>query len=722
MSVPSIKPLRLFQIACVFLVGAIFWIFRHECLEAEAQGKSCLSPVADPISRIVDFGTFILNRHWDYPNYEVLVVGVGLAAVLLTLLIRRRCSWWALFYIAALALAVTGEYFALRRNRSYTLRYHIGGLVAALGAFAFMARRAPELLSQGWLETKRLASKVRLSEALAVFAILTIACVNRFYQLNRNPSGYDAEACPHRMVADSWTRILEQEIGGHFQQSSGLSSVLLHRLFTRVNHPTLFYLDERLMSVGISLLGCIVIYFFMRNLRGAYAALIALILYVLGPLDMEWARLPVMHHVPVILAMLLAWATFNALSTRSWASFCALALLIPCTKFVYPSAKLALFGPLAAIAGIVLFQRRDWRGHWSKLLYIFVGLGLFIGLRSVAYYLVHERIVFMPPFDNPYPSHVPVSQLERIQQMLKQGMYFFYEIFYGPVEPTHWTIHAMVPPARSLSSITVVFITLAFLRLLFILKRPESLVFIGMIIGGLIPGMATQLADRRIAVSLTLCLILGVLELTWFLDQLVARGSRLLAAMIKCLIPICLIGCLGLSQTTEFFGRQNSRPIQMQVGDTAISMVRDNTLVVYLADERSCEMFYTLYSRMIDPERLIAFTTAYEGSNGAERQIASPAPILTTWHYQHTGLAPQAENLRQTKQWRHYLYIFQPSAPREAWRELLKQRYPHGKETIVEYPTANNQRMLFFEVDTNLEGQAQQQTQQIEVDQEVLAR
>lgn len=699
MSKISTKPLRLFQLACLLFVGLGCWLFRLECLDSEVAGRTCLDQVKDPIARIVSFGTYILNRHWNYPIYELQVVGGCLAFIFLVLLVRRRCSWWSFLYLAALTLAVVGEYWALKGKPRYTLLYHLGAFIVGLGAFALLCKRSPELLERGWLETKRVVAKVRVGEVLAVLAILAIACVTRFYQLNRNPSSYDAEACPHRMVAGSWTKILEQEIGGHVQQSSGMSSVVLHRLFTRLDHPTLFYLDERIMGVGISLFGCVVMYFFMRNLRGAYAAFLALILYVLGPLDLDWSRLPVMHHVPVILALLLAWATFNALSTRSWVSFLALALLIPCTKFVYPSAKLALFGPLAAIAGIVLFQRREWIGHYRKFLYVFIGLGLFVGLRSVAYYLVHDRFVFIPPFDNPYPSHVPMSQLERIQKMLIQGSYFFYEIFYLPVEPTHWTNHAIVPPVRSLSSITVVFMGLVFTRLLFLLRKPESLVFIGMIVGGLIPGMATQLADRRIAVSLTICLVLGVLELSWFLDILVARGSKILAGLLKFAIPLCLIGCLGLSQTTAFFGRYNGRPIQMEVGDTTLQMLKDNTLVVYLADERSCEMFYTLYTRMLDADRSIAFTTPFEGADGAERQIKNPTPILTNWFYTHTDLAPQREKLKQTTQWANYLFIFQPTAHREPWRKLLKETYPQGKETIIEYSVIHNQRMLFYEVD-----------------------
>jgi len=660
--------------------------------------------VAEPVTHIISFGTYILNRHWDYSYYEMLVAGGALAIVLLSLLFRRSCSWWCVLYIAALVLSGLGEYSALNRNQNRTLIYHLAAFVAALGAFALMVRRSPELLSKGWLETKRVTAKVTTTEVFCVMVILAIACINRFYQLNTNPSGYDAEACPHRMVADSWMKIFRQEVGAYVQQSSGMSLVVLHKLFTDVNHPTLFYLDERLMSVAISLLGCAVMYFFVRNLRGPYAAFLALVLYVFGPLDIDWSRLPVMHHIPVILSLLLAWATCNALRTRSWGSFLAVALLILCTKFVYPSAKLALFGPLAAVCGVVLFQRKEWRGHYVKLLYVFLGLFLYVGLRSVVYYVVHGHFLVVAPFENPYSPDVQVSQFERIKQMLGQGLYFFYEVFFAPASPTHWTHHATIPPSRSLSSVTVVFCVLVFTRLLFLWKKPEALMFMAMIVGGLIPGMATELADRRIAMSLTLCLVLGVLELSWFFDTVVARGSRVLTGVLKFAVPVCLIGCIGLFQTTQFFGRYNGRPIQTLAGETVLKTVQDNTLVLYLAEERRCEVFYTLYTRMLDPQREIGFATAHEGPKNAKEQILSPEPILTSWYYTETALAPQIESLKQNKKWGHYLFIFQPTAEREVLRTLLKQTYPQGKETIVNYSEALGQRILLYEVDNTESG------------------
>jgi hypothetical protein len=314
--------------------------------------------------------------------------------------------------------------------------------------------------------------------------------------------------------------------------------------------------------------------------------------------------------------------------------------------------------------------------------------------------MVHNQVVFIHPFDNPYPADVKVSQYERIQQMLGQGIYFFYEVFFAPASPTHWTNHATVIPARSLSSFTVVFTLLAFTRLIFLLKRPEALVIIGMIAGGLIPGMATELADRRIAVSLVLCLVLGVLEFCWFIETLANRGSRVLAKVIQGAALVGLILCLGIAQTTAFFTRYTARPIQMEAGDSVLKILKDDTLVVYLAEERRCEMFYSLYTRMRESNGSIAFATAHEGRKGAKEQIFAPEPILDSVYYTLSQLASQIQALKGGRIWRYYLFVFQPTPQREEWRTLLKQLYPQGNESLIEYSSSQGQRMLIYEVDT----------------------
>lgn len=699
MSSPHTTRLRLFQLLCLLVVAAVFAFLRNECLSAELGGIGCLAPAAALFSPVKEFGTLLLNYHRDYYLYELGIAALGVLLIVFTLLFRKNITAWALLYLLALTLTGVGEMFAIEKKAQLVLYSGLAAALAAVLAFALMWRRSPALLSEGWLETKRTTAPLRIIEIVLVAAIMAAGILARFHDLNRNPSGYDAEACPHRLVADSWQEILKQEVGQAVQQSSGMSWVALHKLFTRIDHFNLFYLDERLLGVGISLACCLAIFFFVRNLRGSFAAVLALSLYVFGPLDLDWSRLPVMHHLPVLLGILMAWTALNALSTRSLRSFLLLALLILASKFVYPSAKLIWFGPVAAVVWVLLMERKAWRGHLLKPLVVFLGLAAFVAGRTGVWWLLYGELRIMPPFENPYPTYQTISVFERAQQMLQQGLLFFYELFYSPAEVTHWTNHATVLPVRSISSFCVVFLLAAFVRLLFLFRRPESIVFMGMIVGGLIPGMATGLADRRIAVSIVLCLVLSVLEFSWLMDTVVRRSSKWMAAFLKGTTFLLVTACIFIAQTQSFFSRPASRPVQAEAGDTIRQLVKPSTLVVYLAEERRCEMFYSIYDMMRESGGSIAFANADDSNVRLGDQIRNPTPIVDSWYYTGSDLEPQREKVRNTKHWDHYLFAFQPTPERRVWMTQLRALYPHGREQLVQYDKVWEQKLFIFEVD-----------------------
>ena len=97
----------------------------------------------------------------------------------------------------------------------------------------------------------------------------------------------------------------------------------------------------------------------------------------------------------------------------------------------------------------------------------------------------------------------------------RESFGFLYEIFYGRYQPSHWATPATIEPLRSVPSICVVFAIMALLRLEFLIRQPYALICIGLIVGGLIPGIVTSLAERRIAYSLIFLSLLAVIEVAW---------------------------------------------------------------------------------------------------------------------------------------------------------------------------------------------------------------
>ena len=294
-------------------------------------------------------------------------------------------SLWSFFYITAVVVSTLGEWFAFRGQALQVRDLQLAACFIGLIAFILLSRRRDGSLEKGWIEPGARMAKPTVYEVIGVFAIFFLIVCTRFYALNRLPAVWDHEACPHRAIAASWRLIVEQELGHHGQSSSGLSWVAIHHLFSRVTDPLFFYLDERFVGVAISLVNCLVVYMFLRFVRGPFAAVLGLIVYGFGPLDLDWSRLPSLHHLPVTAGLLSTWATFAAFSARSWRSFVAVAILIVVCKYVYPSAKLLGLAPALGAMGVLLWQRGSWFGHKRKLLFVILGLFLFATIRSIFY-------------------------------------------------------------------------------------------------------------------------------------------------------------------------------------------------------------------------------------------------------------------------------------------------------------------------------------------------
>jgi hypothetical protein len=633
-----------------------------------------------------------------YFDYSVAVALGVLGLLTLIVVVAGGLRSWSFLYVTTLALALCGEFEALRRHADPVLWFQLAALCTAVLGFIVMVKQERDVLDRGWIAPDSYQSTPRILEFLGVGLLLSIMVVMRFYALNRLPGLWDAETCPHRPIAASWTMIIEQELGAYVQQSSGMIWVVLHKLFTRLREPLLFFLDERLLGVGISLVNLWVVYFLVRFLRGPFAATLALIVYGFGPLDLEWSRLPTLHHLPVGIGLLLTWATFAAFSRRSWKAFFAVAILMMSTKFVYPSAKLLALGPCLGMCGAVVWERRAWLGQKRKLTLVLLGGALFVLVRSLIFLLWNHRWQIVTPV----PMIASVQEGKTIFDTAKMAAWeafgFLYEIFYRPFSPTHWTIHASIEPFRSVPSLCVVFATLAMVRLLFLIRNPYALICIGLLVGGLIPGIVTGMAERRAGFSLVLIALLAVIEVAWFLDTVIGRKLPRLAATVKGGVLVVFGAALFCLQTEGYFSRKYATPAQILYAERVRPLVRPGTLVVYLAEELRCEFFYGIYDYLMTGNGQIAFATANDSSKGPEQMIENPEPLVNSWYYDMTDLKPQVQTLKSTTSWPRVLYVFQDIPNRQPWKEALMARYPQGRG--AQFPLSDYYNQTLFVFDT----------------------
>lgn len=688
-----------FPIILSALVALAFWLLRAECVSSESRDVECLSQAAWAFDSFRGFVQQTLNDVGvqSYLTYSVFTGIAGLGLIALCALCRGELSKWGGIYISAVAVSALGELFAFREQVVRVQYLQLTACFLSLIAFILLGRRRDDSLAKGWIEPGEHSARPTVYEAIGVFIIFFLIVCTRFYALNRLPAVWDHEGCAQRPIAASWRLIIEQELGRHVQASSGLAWVVIQRLFNRLTDPLYFYLGERFVGVAISLVNCLVVYILLRCIRGPFAAVLGLIVFGFGPLDLDWSRLPSLHHLPVTAGLLLTWATFVAFSARSWPSFVAVAILIVVCKFVYPSAKLLGLAPALGAMGVLLWQRGSWFGHKRKLLFVILGLFLFTTIRSIFYSVWSGKLGLITPIPLMYQAGASNSLWDLIVSSSRESFGFLYEIFYGRYQPSHWTTPATIEPLRSVPSICVVFAVMALLRLVFLIRQPYALICVGLVVGGLIPGIMTSAAERRIGYSLIFLSLLSVVEIAWFVDAIAVGKVSSLNRKIKGL-TLLLVGISMFSlQCQGYFSRPHGEVLQNRLTERVRAMIAPNMLVVYLSVEYRCDFFYGIYDKLVQAGGDIGFATAYDTPKGPEEMIQDPSPILISWHYYLTDLEPQISSLKERTSWPRLLYVFEDIQRHTPWKELLATRYPSGKVSTYELGGLWNLRFFFFD-------------------------
>ena len=691
-------PLYLFAFTSLLGV-ALFWILRRECYQAEGADVACLTSA----SNLISFFAWIGQSISRYPS-SYFPIAVGLGAIAVAVLawpqLRQESSVsWKTLYVTTVLIALAGELAALLQAPWLALGLHGTSLCTAIASFRILSRTSPDLITSGWIEPMRPTSPPRRAEVVTLTIILLLICVTRFYALNRIPYFFDGEACPHRPITMSWTQILEQEAGQNVQQSSGMSWPILHKWFTRPDHPTLFYLDERTLGVGISFAACMIVFWGFRYLCGPFTAFLALIIYAFGPLDLGWSRLPILHHFPVAVGMLLALASLAAFSARSWKSFFAVCVLMAITKFIYPSGKLLALGPFLGMLGALVWHRPAWKGHKRKLCLVALGGVIFLVSRPFIGWLTSGSFAWVSPF--------PITQIEPLADspwgLIKahawQAFGFLYEIFYGQFDSSahHWTLHATIEPLRSVASVCTVFVTLALARILCNVRHPCALVAIGLLVGGLIPAVSSGLAERRIAFSLVFVSCLAIVELSWFINTFIRSEARPRRGTVQAVLVACLGGILFLFHTNYFLTHSAGKHMQLIMTEAIRPRLKDGTLLVQLGPDYRCEIFYGIYDILKAHEGRIGYTNPYEANRTDEDFVTNPHINPHAWFYWNTDLKSQTPSFMPNQTWANYLFVTQYTDNRVPLFELLKETYPNGKMETIQTQEATHLRLVIFE-------------------------
>ena len=564
------------------------------------------------------------------------------------------------------------------------------GLILAGIAFYLQTRNDGSRLSTAWMDTDARRVDPRWYE-IGILALLLIAiAAARFYAVNEIPGHWDTEMCGHRPVVASWELMIQQELGNFSQQASGLSWLLAHRFFSGYEDAFSFFLDQRILGAGISLLNCWIVYFLLRSLAGPFAALAGLIMFGFGPVEIEWARGATLHHLPIFIGLLLVWWSCKAFHERTWRAFIIVALLIPITKYFYPSARLIALGPCLGFVGALLWHRQEWRGHTLKLFLIPLGGLLYMFSRSILSWYTTGTFRWIFPFEQIQPINGEGGVLNTLVSMAKVVPDLLRETFSIPRIFDHYTGFTTVYPPHVLPSLGVIFGGIALIRLLCSVRHPLALTWIGVLIGGVVPTLMTGLSERRFAVTIIAISLLATLELTWFLNHLLAPRIPKIVPALKTGVVGLSATCLCVFQTSVMFSRPANRPHQLYMIEAVRPLITPGTFVVHMETGNPCSFFYGIYDILRQSEGRIGYLYCLDLPGGPKEAMMTPRITVDTWQYRHTALASQASIVKSRQDWSRVLFVFYAHPSTVPWQQTLKERYPNGFGREILIPNLRN--------------------------------
>ena len=687
----KLSPLALFQfISLSLLIIAIFFL-RHECLQADSRHALCLADATRGVTFINEMFTALDFPRLLFEYYTFAFSGslILITIVLSALAITRGITWWIALYFAAIACCVYAELVNIRGDAATFATLYGFGIVLVSGAFYLVRKRGAVVLSDAWLDSSSKKERIQWFEIVAFAAIMLATAATRFYGVNQIPGHWDSEMCGHRPVVASWNLMAQQELGRFSQTAAGLSWMLVHRFFTRYEDPLFFFLDQRILGAAISLLNCWLTYFFMRSLAGPFAGLMGLIVLAFGPLEIEWARGATLHHLPITIGLLMLWWSCKAFNERTIRAFSILALLIIASKYFYPSARLIALGPACAFLGVVLWHRKEFSKHQVRLLLIPAGLGIYLLSRSILWWFTTGSVDWLFPFVRIQPVLNNGDLTSAFVLVVKNIKNVVFEMFLTPTQFGHYTRHATIHPHRLLPTITTVFAGCALVRLIWTMKNPTTLIWLGVLCGGAIPALMTEVADRRIAFTVIAVSLLGILELSWFLNTIVKPRLPRLTNWLKATTVISSAVFLCTFQTYATFQRPAVRPHQLYLINSIRPLLTPGTLVVHLTNENPCPFFYGIYDLLQTAEGNIGYVYALSLPGGLTEAIMTPRVVPDSWQYRSTKLSEQVKSMRTKNDWSRVMYVFYNHPSTLPLQQMLHQRYPKGSAREIAMAQSN---------------------------------
>jgi hypothetical protein len=664
---------------------------------ADSEHRLCLDVLTPGIQRIVGLGARLEQKiilHVGYAGrtlalFVVLLAAAGLAR-------RGAKGLKPALLLVALAGAGSAQCLLLQSQISQGIRLYIAALLVAAIAETLPARFG----SFAGEETARAVDeRTTVTPSVAELAVLVLitsaAMAYRFYALNQLPSSFDGEAAYFMASASSLAGVALVNAGvanGPWSPFGWLYYIPVY-LVTELFGSHL--LSIRFVSAITGVVSIPLLWAFLRRVAGAVEALLGSTLLCFALTDMFWSRTDVFpYHAPGLVAIAIAWSTYEAIVTERLRYFVLTALLMAASYHQFPSGQTLFLIPLVGIGVHALIDLAYLRRCWKKVLVLLVGTVLWYEGQSLNLFLATGHFRQANPFAfNPGKTLWSLST-ESTGLLARVGFFAgkvglnaanvvrsqFVEIVFGP-QPHHEAIPTLAGlRIREVSAVDAVLLALGGVLLLLRPKRPASQVLLAWIVAALLPGLlSTSASAHRTAAVFPAFLAVAALgggDIMRALGVLLGRTGTVVAAAGGA----ALFAGLGLVATTLYLGNSSaSTPLTVVLSETIRPYLTGGTLAIldvengsYLSSELTYLFLDDLSRGNSPPLWRISLDTNWP-------EIAfHPAPGFDDWYYMYTRLRDRRPALVAGPPPRRVVFLVQDTPERRSHAELLSQLYPRA--------------------------------------------
>ena len=661
---------------------------------ADSEHRLCLDAFTALIQGLVSAGKRLEQDLFARITRAALAISVLLVLLAAAGLVWRRAKGVkpALFLLA-MALATGAQCFFLR-----------GAIPPGIGLYviAILFTAAAELLPERFGsfapgETSAAPGERRASpsvaEIVALAFVVSAALIYRFYALNQLPNAFDGEAAYFMACSTSLKAAAVVNAGladGPWSPFGWLYYILVY-LVTKLFGSHL--LSIRFISALTGIVSIPVLWAFVRRLAGPVEALLASVFLSFALTDMFWSRTDVFpYHAPGLVAIALAWCTYEALVTERLRYFVLAALFMAVSYHQFPSGQTLFLIPLGAVAIHALLDGGYGKRCWAKALVLLVGAGLWYEGRSLNIFLATSHFQKASPFSLnagktlwslPVESPGLLHRVEPIARKMGKHVIDVVHSQFVAIVPGEFPHHEAIPGlpglrVREVSAAVAVLFALGIILLLVRPKKPASQVFLVWILAALLPGLlSTSASAHRIAAVFPAFLAAAALaggRAVRALRTLFGRAGGVLAGAGGAL----LFAGLAVVAARLYLGRADaSTPTTVLMSEAIHPYLTEGTLAVLDVDSGdylSSELTYLCLDDLSRGSRPPLWRI--EPGPGWPEIAFRPSPGLADWYYTVTRLAGLRDALKAGPAPKRVVFLVPDTPEKKPHAELLARLYP----------------------------------------------